>query len=108
MERNEIRGEICRNCHRETFTVVVCSECGGRFCPNCTAGGICLRCQRHEGNHGQACPKCGAAGEHDAAVKQYEATVWGAPAHIIDVGWACWSCGHEWGFEREGELGGGK
>ncbi len=23
----------------------------------------------------------------------------GTEGNIVDVGWRCWNCGHEWGFE---------
>ncbi|MBA7678042.1 hypothetical protein ES703_86313 [subsurface metagenome] len=51
-----------------------------------------------EGN-GYKCPECGAAGkyhgEHVAAVRQVK----GGRLTEVNVGWGCWSCGHEWGFE---------
>ena len=40
------------------------------------------------------CPKCHTAAVHPAAVRQSP----GLPG-IVDVGWMCKSCGHEWGFE---------
>ena len=60
---------------------------------------------------GVKCPKCGAEGkcqgEHETAVKNYTFP-WGA---VADVGWRCWNCGWEWGFEVPegmlGETGGG-
>ncbi|GAI70605.1 unnamed protein product [marine sediment metagenome] len=48
---------------------------------------------------GKRCPNCGAEGdyhgEHETVVKNYR-FAWGA---VADVGWRCWSCGYEWGFE---------
>ena len=39
-------------------------------------------------------------GEHETAVRNFEAgRVEGIKRNIVDVGWRCWSCGHEWGFE---------
>ena len=53
---------------------------------------------------GKKCPKCGAEGkwhgEHETVVKNYSFP-WGA---VADVGWQCWSCGYEWGFEISEEL----
>lgn len=49
------------------------------------------------------CPKCGSLAEHPTEVKQ-------PGGGIIDVGWKCVNCGHEWGFEvykKEGEGNGG-
>lgn len=45
------------------------------------------------------CPKCGAEGryygEHETAVRNIK-----LPATTVcDVGWRCWNCRHEWGFE---------
>jgi len=56
------------------------------------------------------CPSCAAEGkwygEHETAVRNYQ-----SPSQtIVDVGWRCWNCGHEWGFEVDkmlGESGGG-
>lgn len=51
-----------------------------------------------EGN-GHKCPKCGAAGkyhgEHYAATRQLKV----GKITVVNVGWGCWNCGHEWGFE---------
>lgn len=60
-----------------------------------------------EGN-GYKCPKCGAEGkhhgEHVAAVRHVKT----GNVTVIDVGWGCWNCGHEWGFEalkeQEGRI----
>ncbi|GAI48806.1 unnamed protein product [marine sediment metagenome] len=52
---------------------------------------------------GKKCPKCGAEGryngEHETAVRNYSFP-WGA---VADVGWRCWNCGYEWGFEVQWE-----
>ena len=59
---------------------------------------------------GRKCPKCGAEGrwqgEHETVVKNYKFS-FGA---VADVGWRCWSCGYEWGFEVKmvGESGAGE
>lgn len=48
---------------------------------------------------GKKCPNCGAEGkyqgEHEAAARNYQI----AGQTVVDVGWRCWKCGHEWGFE---------
>ncbi len=48
---------------------------------------------------GKKCPDCGAEGkyhgEHVAAVKQVKV----GKRSVVNAGWGCWSCGHEWGFE---------
>ena len=48
---------------------------------------------------GKTCPNCGAEGkwhgEHETVVKNYRFP-WGT---VADVGWRCWNCGWEWGFE---------
>ena len=50
-------------------------------------------------NSGKKCPNCGAEGkchgEHEAAVRNVKL----ASQTIVDVGWHCWNCGHERGFE---------
>ena len=55
---------------------------------------------------GKKCPKCGAEGrwqgEHETAVRNCEIYPAGRefPSRtIVDVGWRCWNCGYEWGFE---------
>ncbi|GAI84562.1 unnamed protein product, partial [marine sediment metagenome] len=53
----------------------------------------------NNGETGKKCPKCGAGGrwygEHETVVRNYQ-----APGQtIVDVGWRCWNCGWEWGFE---------
>jgi len=55
-------------------------------------------------NVGRKCPKCGAEGkhqgEHETAVRNIEVgRVEGIKRNIVDVGWRCWNCGYEWGFE---------
>ena len=61
-------------------------------------------------NLGKKCPKCGAEGryngEHDTAVRNFEVgrvKPEMIKRNIVDVGWRCWSCGYEWGFEAEQE-----
>lgn len=48
---------------------------------------------------GRKCPSCGAEGkcngEHETVIKNYTFS-WRA---VADVGWRCWNCGWEWGFE---------
>ncbi len=48
------------------------------------------------------CPSCGSQAEHPAAIHQ-------VASGVIDVGWRCVNCSHEWGFEvyekREGGEG---
>jgi len=57
-------------------------------------------------NLGKKCPKCGAEGryngEHETAVRCIEAgrvKPEMIKRNIVDVGWRCWNCGYEWGFE---------
>jgi len=59
-------------------------------------------------NLGKKCPNCGAEGryngEHETAVRNYQIYPAGRgfrPRTIVDVGWRCWDCGYEWGFEVE-------
>jgi hypothetical protein len=52
----------------------------------------------------QPCPSCGAIGkgpngEHATALRS--GTKPGLGFVPIDVGWRCWKCGHEWGFEYD-------
>jgi len=53
---------------------------------------------------GKKCPNCGAEGrghgEHETAVRKHTAP-WGK---VVDVGWRCWNCGYEWGFEVPKEV----
>lgn len=48
---------------------------------------------------GEMCPECGAEGkwhgEHETAVRNLKLS----GQTIVDVGWRCWNCGCEWGFE---------
>ena len=55
---------------------------------------------------GKKCPECGAEGrcngEHETAVRNFEVgriKPEMIKRNIVDVGWRCWNCGHEWGFE---------
>ena len=41
------------------------------------------------------CPKCGAPAPHGAAVRQRSMSGW----NLVDMGFECRACGHEWGFE---------
>lgn len=59
---------------------------------------------------GKKCPQCGAEGdwygEHEAVVRNIEVgRVNDIKRNIVDVGWRCWNCGHEWGFELVKVLG---
>lgn len=45
------------------------------------------------------CPECGFVDQHPASVRQGTGSYAGLVANIIDVGWRCRQCGHEWGFE---------
>jgi len=60
----------------------------------------------NNGETGKKCPNCGAEGrawrgEHETAVRNYQ-----VPGQtIVDVGWRCWNCGWEWGFELAKMLG---
>lgn len=50
-------------------------------------------------NAGKKCPNCGAEGkcedEHETAIRNVKL----GSVTIVDVGWRCWKCGNEWGFE---------
>ena len=51
-------------------------------------------------NQGRVCPKCGAEGKgidgaHDTTVRKAKTD----NTSVFDVGWRCWNCGYEWGFE---------
>ncbi len=65
----------------------------------------------NNGETGKKCPKCGAEGrawhgEHEAAVRNIEVgRVNGIKRNIVDVGWRCWNCGYEWGFDLVKMLG---
>ena len=59
-------------------------------------------------NIGKKCPQCGAEGryngEHEMAVRNIEVGSVGPELikrNIVDVGWRCWKCGWEWGFELQ-------
>jgi len=58
-------------------------ESDGKRCPNCTSGGQ------------------GANGEHETAIHQVKSQ--GVSVNVIDMGWCCWNCGYEWGFEYQAE-----
>jgi len=58
----------------------------------------------NNGETGKKCPQCGAEGryngEHETAVRNMEVgRVNDIKRNIVDVGWRCWNCGWEWGFE---------
>ncbi len=57
---------------------------------------------RRQVESGKKCPKCGAlgkdGGDHETKVRTYQ----GPLVNINDVGWKCWNCGYEWGFESPG------
>ena len=64
----------------------------------------------NNGEPGKKCPNCGAEGrwhgEHNAVVRNIEVgRVNNIKRNIVDVGWRCWSCGYEWGFELEKMVG---
>lgn len=48
---------------------------------------------------GKKYPECGTKGkwhgEHETAVRNVKL----ASVTVVDVGFRCWNCGHEWGFE---------
>ena len=66
-----------------------------------------------EAQTGKICPNCGAEGrwhgEHETAVRNCRFL----RRTIVDVGWRCWNCEYEWGFEllkeaaQEKQEGGG-
>ncbi len=45
------------------------------------------------------CPKCHKKGPNHAAFRQGPGVIDGVEQHIVDIGYRCTSCGHEWGFE---------
>jgi len=53
----------------------------------------------NNGELGKKCPQCGAEGrwygEHETVVRNLRLQ----RQTIVDVGWLCWNCGHEWGLE---------
>lgn len=61
-----------------TATLLSREQSDGKRCPNCTSEGK------------------GYQSEHDASVHQKQVTEY---LRVIDVGWRCWNCGYEWGFE---------
>lgn len=48
---------------------------------------------------GKKCPNCGAGGRHDGEHQTAVRNCKLPDQTIIDVGWRCWNCGYEWGFE---------
>lgn len=42
------------------------------------------------------CPKCGVSDEHPPAFRQHATE----GILVVECGWRCNSCGHEWGFEE--------
>ncbi|HLA27144.1 MAG TPA: hypothetical protein VJZ49_04550 [Syntrophales bacterium] len=53
-----------------------------------------------EQSDGKRCPNCTsqgqtASGEHATAAHQVKSQ----GVSVIDIGWRCWNCGYEWGFE---------
>jgi PHP family Zn ribbon phosphoesterase len=51
-------------------------------------------------SQGKVCPNCGAKGkawqgEHATCARHCDT----GKVNIVDVGWKCYECGHEWGFE---------
>ena len=52
-----------------------------------------------EAKTGKICPNCGAQGKyhgvHETAVRNYTLP----QGKVVDVGWRCWNCAYEWGFE---------
>lgn len=53
------------------------------------------QCARREIRKDPDCPECGAAGPHETAVRSGEG--------LVDIGWRCRACGHEFGFEMRHE-----
>ena len=45
------------------------------------------------------CPKCGKLVYPNAVTKQGSARMFENIVNIIDVGYGCPECGHEWGYE---------
>lgn len=41
------------------------------------------------------CPKCGLAGPHDLTTRAAKVD---DGVYLLDVGWRCRGCGHEWGY----------
>ena len=53
----------------------------GKRCPNCTSGGQ------------------GESGAHETTIHYYPIKTI-AGEIVLDVGWVCWNCAYEWGFEQ--------
>jgi hypothetical protein len=49
-------------------------------------------------SEGKTCPKCGAKSEYDNHPTAIRLAGEGN-IRIVDVGWRCSQCRHEWGFE---------
>ena len=47
------------------------------------------------------CLGCGQLVEPGMAVRQGPGAFYGMEAHIVNIGFRCPACGHEWGFEEE-------
>ena len=47
----------------------------------------------------RACPKCGTVAVHHAAIRQGKGYVGDVRVSVVEFGWECVKCGHEWGFE---------
>jgi hypothetical protein len=45
------------------------------------------------------CPECGYIAVHNVAVRSGKRVVYKMSVGVVDVGWHCKKCGHEWGFE---------
>jgi len=50
------------------------------------------------------CPVCRVAGEQDVAVRQGPGVLFDFPAWLVNMGFKCRVCGHEWGFETQEEV----
>ena len=48
---------------------------------------------------GKKCPKCDAKGKVHGENETVVRNVKLASVTMADVGFRCWNCGHEWGFE---------
>lgn len=63
--------------------------------------GVRLRPDAHEEVVPRPCPSCGTVAVHPPGVrsgKRFDAEL-GREVGVVDIGWACRACGHEWGFE---------
>jgi ribosomal protein S27AE len=47
----------------------------------------------------KVCPNCGLLTDHPPAVRQATVEWKDTTFGLIDVGWYCKRCGHQWGFE---------